>query len=872
MRRHRTTTCERFAGGRVSLHGAKGTAAAFGAGDGVEVFPSYGGLEGVPATSSRSIETGGGGDEEFPEAAIAVERGNPSMLANGSVSGTIEDMLYGMSATTQEEMMTGLSITHPPQDAVQLSVVEKSTVKDPLRSAEILWVLTKMPILNPRDVCYLKATGVGTDRNGKPYGYLVLHSVDLPECPPFDYRRTKVLRAKLFFSFLFRETSPGYVDVMGRGIFDLAGGELLKFVLPHATTALFNVILKGGSCGEAKKLTLLAFRNYDERRHSKALTKKSVCSMCIRGNKGMLRLRSCDLCGVPICKKCKIKDKRIFTGTKHPSREAVCCATCSQQAKGITGVRLGEPEFIVVAEYYSKSRPTSSSASSGLSAAAATLSTLSLEASARQAQQSTVERDNDTGTSEPTPSLLSDPGKTASSVAVTNSTVGDSCASFDFDVSFSSDRNSSEYRFKYGENLDEEPDSGPAISAELLAELGDVTEETAPKAWSDNYGVDGDDFAKPVACYRTASKRRPNNMLEWMMELQSSAEEAYITAKANEEIMKKAMRPSPRPAELHAVQPELRPVGVPLSPGCFQATDADRVRYTTLIRGRVDSLLRDEVYYAERRARNDPFLHAGEWKQVKKEKDLTFYRRLQRGRSLRELALEEELPEIQRAVERGYKSMICDGFVKGTIEDMMYGMTASSQDDLMTGFSFKDPPKDCVWLGSATGVEMDAKGEKYGYMVLHGVHIAQCPPFAAHGISRAKMYFACLFQEPRPGVLKVTVRGIFDLSKKVRMLKGLVSAATTSIMVGLFNGIGIGEAKKLTLLAKLSATVADSTTLRILLNSHCATCAANAHRFSVVQMYSGRIWLPATCVEEPCAPIVRVVSSNECSGSQPSVL
>ncbi|KAI9992725.1 hypothetical protein PInf_014593 [Phytophthora infestans] len=185
--------------------------------------------------------------------------------------------------------------------------------------------------------------------------------------------------------------------------------------------------------------------------------------------------------------------------------------------------------------------------------------------------------------------------------------------------------------------------------------------------------------------------------------------------------------------------------------------------------------------------------------------------------------------------------MICDGFMKGTIEGMLYGMTASSQDDLMTGFSFKDPPKDCVWLGTvetstredpfrsadliwalpklppmldqvdvcylkATGVEMDANGEKYGYMVLHGVHIAQCPPFAAHGISRAKMYFACLFREPRPGLLKVTVRGIFDLSKKVRMLKGLVSAATTSIMVGLFNGVGIGEAKKLTLLAKRNQT------------------------------------------------------------------
>lgn len=263
-------------------------------------------------------------------------------------------------------------------------------------------------------------------------------------------------------------------------------------------------------------------------------------------------------------------------------------------------------------------------------------------------------------------------------------------------------------------------------------------------------------------------------------------------------------------------QPDFRPVGIPLSPGCYQATAAERLKYATLVRGRVESLLRDEAHYAERQTRNDSFLHAGEWKQVKKEKELTFYRRFQRGRSLRELALEEELPEIQRAVERGYTSMICDGYIKGTIEDFMYGMTASSQDDLMTGFSYKDPPKDCVWLGTklppmidqvdvcylkATGVQLDANGNRYGYLVVHGVHLVQCPVYAAHGISRAKMYFAGLFRESHKGVLKVTVRGIFDLSKKVRMLKGLVSAATKSIMVGIFNGVGIGEAKKLTLLA-----------------------------------------------------------------------
>ncbi|GMF18806.1 unnamed protein product [Phytophthora lilii] len=453
-------------------------------------------------------------EEDFPEAAVAVERGNPSMLADGGVSGSIEDMLYGMSATTQEEMLTGLSFTAPPQDAVLLSVVERSTVEDPLRSAELLWVLTKLPILNPRDVCYLKATGVGRDGKGKPYGYMVLHSVEMPGCPPFDYRKTKVLRAKMFFSFLFREVTPGYVNVMGRGIFDLAGGELFKMVLPHATASVIEGLLRGVSCGEAKKLTL----------------------------------------------NCKVKDKRMFAGTKQPCREVVCCQTCAQQAKALTGVRLGEPETIVVAEFYRNKLPSSSSSSSSRSGVA-TLSTPSLITSARHVEQDMAAHSYEAGKSEPT-SMLSDAGKTNSSMDVTNSTVGDSCAGFDFDVSYSgtlSDLNSGPHRLSFNayarddDHLEEEPGSGPAVSAELLKEYAELdnpsprSDSSGVKAWAGSYRVDAEDFTKPAAqtgAYDcgSSSKRRPNNMLEWMMELQSSAEEAYSTAKANEEIMKKSMR------------------------------------------------------------------------------------------------------------------------------------------------------------------------------------------------------------------------------------------------------------------------------------------------------------------------------------------
>ncbi|POM72044.1 Hypothetical protein PHPALM_11296 [Phytophthora palmivora] len=136
-------------------------------------------------------------------------------------------------------------------------------------------------------------------------------------------------------------------------------------------------------------------------------------------------------------------------------------------------------------------------------------------------------------------SLLSEAN---SSVGVTNSTIDDSCAGFDLDVSFSgtlSDLNSGDNGLHSGvyDDMEEEPEP---LSADLLKEyaaLGDVTEEST-------YQINDNDSTKPPRYNydSISSKRRPNNMLEWMMELQSSAEEAYITAKANEEIMKKSMR------------------------------------------------------------------------------------------------------------------------------------------------------------------------------------------------------------------------------------------------------------------------------------------------------------------------------------------
>ncbi|EGZ22669.1 hypothetical protein PHYSODRAFT_354469 [Phytophthora sojae] len=114
----------------------------------------------------------------------------------------------------------------------------------------------------------------------------------------------------------------------------------------------------------------------------------------------------------------------------------------------------------------------------------------------------------------------------------------------------------------------------------------------------------------------------------------------------------------------------------------------------------------------------------------------------------------------------------------------------------------------------------DQDEKRYGYLVLHSVELTQCRPFEARKISRAKMYFTCLFRETTPGYLNVTVRGIFDLGKnRGKIAKKLVTAATKSFMIGLLNGVGIGLAKKLTLMARRNRNA-----LRAPKQSGCSIC------------------------------------------------
>ncbi|ETK78356.1 hypothetical protein L915_15592 [Phytophthora nicotianae] len=283
-----------------------------------------------------------------------------SIIALGRVPGSIEDLLYGNFSTTQEETQTTMAYEHEPTDCALLRVLELDAPEDPLHFLGLKWILKKMPLTTPRDACYLEAMGVEKDTNEQRFGYIVLHSVDILQCPPFDRRRNDVIRGEVHFAGLFKETTPGFVDIMVRGTFDLFG-DLPRHVVPLASMSFISGILKGVDCAGAKKLTLLARHNavsgynLDAVYQDEAFAKDAVCSVCIKRSKRLFastRLRACRVCGLAICSKCSAKNKRLFLGSERPCAFAVCCPNCVLEAQQMTGMRPCEAEYAVVADFY----------------------------------------------------------------------------------------------------------------------------------------------------------------------------------------------------------------------------------------------------------------------------------------------------------------------------------------------------------------------------------------------------------------------------------------------------------------------------------------------------------------------------------------
>lgn len=132
--------------------------------------------------------------------------------------------------------------------------------------------------------------------------------------------------------------------------------------------------------------------------------------------------------------------------------------------------------------------------------------------------------------------------------------------------------------------------------------------------------------------------------------------------------------------------------------GHVQVTSAQRIEYESLIQRRLDALLEDERHYIERRANKLPCLPPADWKYVRSYDELKIYRWRRRGRSLEEVAAEEDFPEAVQAVHDRQPSIVATGSIAGTVENLFYGLSDTNYEEMRATTSFLDAGTDSAIL------------------------------------------------------------------------------------------------------------------------------------------------------------------------------
>lgn len=449
----------------------------------------------------------------------------PDMLGVGRMDGTLEDLVYGTYDLSTEEMKTTMSFVDVfTKDCAVLQNLELATPDDPFHYVGLKWVLSQLPgklFVKPRDWCYVEAIGINRDAQGRRYGYTIVHTVDVPNCPPFDPR--SVVRGKGSLSFLYREVAdaPGVIEMFALGLFEPAI-DLVPYFSVIMTTEIFSGQALTVKCAEAKKLTLLALRNYRARSGSTREAVQRTCYMCVRRDGVFSSLKICNICGVTTCEKCRTK-RLIFMGERHSVCEVSCCHSCIFDAKHLQ-VRPSEAAFSIHGR--DNRLPSDLAPFANSNSAPRKISGVSANALSGKAPS------------------VSSAATAAAALARHNSSSTDEVETASDDDQYSS-MGETDFEKIIEAMIDErlQGTSRPAASRRTGShqlDLGSASLPTSARSMSvaSTAVVPAVEFAVPVSAPVLTPEQEQAALFQKMLELQMAASQVYKITKANEAIMK----------------------------------------------------------------------------------------------------------------------------------------------------------------------------------------------------------------------------------------------------------------------------------------------------------------------------------------------
>uniref|UniRef100_M4BGX7 FYVE-type domain-containing protein n=1 Tax=Hyaloperonospora arabidopsidis (strain Emoy2) TaxID=559515 RepID=M4BGX7_HYAAE len=286
----------------------------------------------------------------------------PTLLQVGTIEGTLDDVMYGLTSFDAVGSLICSSYTDEEVvDADTLHQLQGPTRKEPFRFLGLKWVVrsassTVKAFVWPRDLTVLASTGVLTRPSGERVGYHLMHSVDLGKgFGPLE--RKRIVRGQVSSCYLYRQTSANTVDVHMKTNFEPHGSAHESVAFMFAVNSL-TYCLKSGICAQNKKLSWLLAHPKTAETQSGESTRPDKINVK-KQRSGLLRMykpigpfsrgHTCRVCDARACHTCFVKKKLSFSGSGHKTveqRSVVICTHCFTHARRLASLDIARQEVV----------------------------------------------------------------------------------------------------------------------------------------------------------------------------------------------------------------------------------------------------------------------------------------------------------------------------------------------------------------------------------------------------------------------------------------------------------------------------------------------------------------------------------------------
>jgi hypothetical protein len=270
------------------------------------------------------------------------------------IEGTLEDAMYGAVNPSVDAIRVKSSyVDDNIVGGAVLSTLIAPSQHEPFRTLSIKWIEKAPPLhlhtfLRNRDAVILESTGVTELPNGERVGYVLWHTIHLPQTHPLP----STTRSNMSVCSLFRQHNATSVDVFIKGYLSPSSG-LARALLIKSTIETVVAVWRYVHCGRMKKLAWAlqqqnecpiehiqdgSYGNKAASASSRSLMRQ-ICVNCKKRAKrhvfrGNAHRATCKLCFQYVCASCKIKKRVSYVATdgRLQQNEITLCALCTHEA------------------------------------------------------------------------------------------------------------------------------------------------------------------------------------------------------------------------------------------------------------------------------------------------------------------------------------------------------------------------------------------------------------------------------------------------------------------------------------------------------------------------------------------------------------